>query len=60
MATPSVSQQTDVLNSIFFGLKSKLPETRLQSALDLRRYVWLYPQTFRSCAVLNRLLLGHH
>jgi hypothetical protein len=37
MATPSVSQQTDILNSIFLGLKSK--ETRLQSALDLRRYV---------------------
>ncbi|KAH9990569.1 FAT-domain-containing protein [Russula vinacea] len=39
MATPSVSQQTDILNSIFLGLKSKVPETRLQSALDLRRYV---------------------
>jgi FKBP12-rapamycin complex-associated protein len=41
MATPSVSQQTDILNSIFLGLKSKVPETRLQSALDLRRYVCL-------------------
>jgi serine/threonine-protein kinase mTOR len=41
MATPSVSQQTDILNSIFVGLKSKSPETRLQSALDLRRYVCL-------------------
>ena len=43
MATPSVSQQTDILNSIFIGLKSKSPETRLQSALDLRRYVCLLP-----------------
>ena len=41
MATPSVSQQTDILNSIFIGLRSKSPETRLQSALDLRRYVCL-------------------
>jgi hypothetical protein len=39
MATPSVSQQTDILNSIFLGLRSKVSETRLQSALDLRRYV---------------------
>ncbi|KAH9066494.1 atypical/PIKK/FRAP protein kinase [Lactarius vividus] len=39
MATPSVSQQTDTLNTIFLGLKNKSPETRLQSALELRRYV---------------------
>ncbi len=39
MATPSVSQQTDTLNTIFLGLRSKSPETRLQSALELRRYV---------------------
>ncbi|KAH8990674.1 armadillo-type protein [Lactarius hatsudake] len=39
MATSSmlVSQQTDTLHTIFIGLKS--PETRLQSALELRRYV---------------------
>ena len=43
MATQSVSQQTDILNSIFVGLRSKSPETRLQSALDLRRYVCLLP-----------------
>jgi len=41
MATPSVSQQADILNFIFLGLRSKSPETRLQSALDLRRYVRL-------------------
>ena len=39
MATPSVSQQTDPLNTIFLGLRNKSPETRLQSALELRRYV---------------------
>ncbi|KAH9072320.1 atypical/PIKK/FRAP protein kinase [Lactarius deliciosus] len=39
MATPSVSQQTDTLNTIFLGLRNKSPETRLQSALELRRYV---------------------
>jgi len=54
MATPSVSQQTDILNSIFVGLKSKSPETRLQSALDLRRYVCLAELSARA---LNRRLL---
>ncbi|KAI0316749.1 atypical/PIKK/FRAP protein kinase [Amylostereum chailletii] len=39
MATTSIVQQTDVLNAIFQGLKSKSHEARLQSALDLRRYV---------------------
>jgi hypothetical protein len=39
MATPSVSQQTDPLNTIFLGLRNKSSETRLQSALELRRYV---------------------
>ncbi|KAI9435150.1 armadillo-type protein [Lactarius indigo] len=41
MATSSVneSQQTDTLDTIFLGLRNKSPETRLQSALELRRYV---------------------
>ncbi|KAI0272361.1 atypical/PIKK/FRAP protein kinase [Gloeopeniophorella convolvens] len=39
MATPSVSQQTEILNLIFAGLRSKSPDTRQQSALELRRYV---------------------
>jgi hypothetical protein len=59
MATPSVSQQTDILNSIFLGLRSKVPETRLQSALDLRRYVCLHPPTC-SARVPNRPPLGRH
>jgi FKBP12-rapamycin complex-associated protein len=49
MATPSVSQQTDILNAIFLGLKSKSPETRLQSALDLRRYVCLVARAICTC-----------
>ncbi|KAI9455690.1 armadillo-type protein [Lactarius psammicola] len=35
----SVSQQIDTLNTIFLGLGNKSLETRLQSALELRRYV---------------------
>ncbi|KAH9056333.1 armadillo-type protein [Lactarius vividus] len=37
MATLHASQQTDTLETILLGLKG--PETRLQSALELRRYV---------------------
>jgi hypothetical protein len=59
MATPSVSQQTDILNSIFLGLRSKVPETRLQSALDLRRYVRLRSPT-GFARVPNTPPLGRH
>ena len=55
MATPSVSQQTDILNSIFLGLKSKSPETRLQSALDLRRYVCLISPELSARAPIDAL-----
>jgi hypothetical protein len=59
MATSSVSQQTDILNSIFLGLKSKVPANRLQSALDLRRYVRLRPSTCFA-RVPNTPPLGRH
>ncbi|KZV74520.1 atypical/PIKK/FRAP protein kinase [Peniophora sp. CONT] len=39
MASAAVAPHADVLNQIFQGLRSKSSETRLQSALDLRRYV---------------------
>ncbi|KAI0064021.1 atypical/PIKK/FRAP protein kinase [Artomyces pyxidatus] len=39
MASTSTSQQSDALGTIFQGLKSKSHDTRLQSALELRRYV---------------------
>ena len=54
MATPSVSQQTDPLNTIFLGLRNKSPETRLQSALELRRYV--RPSATHELSALN----GNH
>lgn len=34
-----MATQSDLLVSIFQGLKSKSPETRLQSAQELRHYV---------------------
>jgi FKBP12-rapamycin complex-associated protein len=33
------SSASDVLSSIFAGLKNKNPDVRLQSAMELRRYV---------------------
>ncbi|TFY65865.1 hypothetical protein EVG20_g5221 [Dentipellis fragilis] len=38
MSTTSAPQQPDVLQTIFQGLKNKNHETRLQSAIELRRY----------------------
>jgi hypothetical protein len=60
MATPSVSHQTDILNSIFIGLRNKIPETRLQSALDLRRYVCLLPLEYLARLLNRRPSLGRH
>ncbi|KAJ8079507.1 phosphatidylinositol kinase- protein kinase tor1 [Marasmius tenuissimus] len=39
MASANQSPQTDTLSLIFQGLKNKSHETRLQSAIELRRYV---------------------
>ncbi|KAI0046207.1 atypical/PIKK/FRAP protein kinase [Auriscalpium vulgare] len=38
MASTLTSTQSEALNTIFQGLKSKSPEARLQSAVELRRY----------------------
>ncbi|KAI0032654.1 atypical/PIKK/FRAP protein kinase [Vararia minispora EC-137] len=39
MATTSTTPHAEILSAIFQGLRSRAPETRLQSAIDLRRYV---------------------
>jgi len=39
MASTAQSIQTDILGQIFLGLKSRHHETRLQSAVELHRYV---------------------
>ncbi|KAJ7189156.1 phosphatidylinositol 3-kinase [Mycena filopes] len=39
MATSSTAPASDVLTGIFAGLKNKNPDVRLQSAIELRRYV---------------------
>jgi FKBP12-rapamycin complex-associated protein len=41
MASTVQSTQTDILSQIFQGLKNKNYEVRLQSAVELRRYVRL-------------------
>ncbi|KAJ6556571.1 phosphatidylinositol 3-kinase [Mycena vulgaris] len=39
MATSAASTTSDVLTGVFAGLKNKNPDVRLQSAMELRRYV---------------------
>lgn len=46
MASPGQSAQNDNLNGIFQGLKNKVADIRLQSALDLRRYVHTFALPF--------------
>ena len=41
MSSAAPPQQSDQLNTIFFGLKNRHQETRLQAADDLKRYVGL-------------------
>ena len=39
MASATLASQAEVLDRIFTGLKDKNPDTRLQAAIDLQRYV---------------------
>jgi FKBP12-rapamycin complex-associated protein len=39
MSSSATQQQSDQLNAIFNGLKSRSPDTRIQAADDLKRYV---------------------
>lgn len=39
MASTTASTAPDVLAGVFAGLKNKNPDVRLQSAMELRRYV---------------------
>jgi hypothetical protein len=43
MASPQQSVQADALNQIFQGLKNRSSEVRLQSAVELKRYVSCVP-----------------
>ena len=40
-ASATLASQAEVLDRIFAGLKDKNPEARLQSAIELQRYVRL-------------------
>lgn len=48
MASTAPSTQTDTLDQIFAGLKNKNHEVRVQSAVELQRYV----STISDCGVL--------
>ena len=59
MAAPAtLASQAEVLDRIFTGLKDRNPEIRLQSAIELQRYVRsaspaCFPSLTRACKVSN-------